>query len=167
VRVTDKNLRNVALLGFIHLILPRAKIIHVRRDPVDTCLSCFFLKFGGNAVPFCYELGELGRAYRRYRQMMAHWRQVLPPGVILEVQYEDLVNDLEGEARRLILHCGLAWNERCLSFHEAERAVRTASVSQVRQPIYRSSLQRWQRYKRHLGPLIDALGPDASDGERR
>jgi len=161
-RVTDKSLGNIPLLGFIHLILPRARIVYVSRDPLDTCLSCFSLKFGGSNVPFSYELGELGRAYRRYGQMMTHWRQVLPPGTLLEVQYEDLVADVEGQARRLIDYCGLPWDERCLSFHESERAVRTASVTQVRQPIYRTSVQRWRRYERHLGPLIEALGPDAA-----
>jgi tetratricopeptide (TPR) repeat protein len=166
-RVTDKNLGNVPLLGFIRMILPQARIIHVRRDPVDTCLSCFSLKFGGNAVPFSYELGELGRAYRRNSEMMTHWRRVLPPGVLLELQYEDLVDDIEGQARRLIDYCGLPWDERCLSFHESERAVRTASVTQVRQPIYRTSVQRWRRYERHLGRLIESLGPDAIDATGR
>jgi hypothetical protein len=90
----------------------------------------------------------------------------LPPGTLLEVQYEDLVDDIEGQARRLIEYCGLTWDERCLSFHESERAVRTASVTQVRQPIYRTSVQRWRRYERHLGPLIEALGPDAAGSER-
>ncbi len=162
IRVTDKGLGNIALAGFIHLILPNARIIHVSRDPLDTCLSCFSLKFGENAVPFSYDLGELGRAYGRYRQMMRHWRKVLPAGVMLEVSYETMVDDLEPQARRLIEHCGLPWDDRCLSFHESERAVRTASVSQVRQPIYRSSLQRWRRYEKHLGPLLEALGPLAS-----
>src|SRR5262249_40146990 len=156
-RFTDKSIANVAFLGLAHLILPRVRIIHVSRDPLDTCLSCFSLKFGENAVPFSYDLGELGRAYGRYRQMMAHWRDVLPAGVMLEVSYEEMVGDLEPQARRLIEHCGLAWDDRCLSFHESDRAVRTASVSQVRQPIYRSSLQRWRRYEKHLRQLLEAL----------
>jgi tetratricopeptide (TPR) repeat protein len=156
-RVTNKNLGNISLVGFIHLILPNARIVHVRRDPLDTCFSCFALKFGENAVKFSYELGELGRAYRRYLRMMAHWREVLPPGVMLEIEYESLVDDLEAEARRLVEHSGLDWDERCLAFHESARAVRTASVSQVRQPIYRSSIQRWRNYEKHLGPLLMAL----------
>src|SRR5690242_21664723 len=93
---------------------------------------------------------------------MTHWRKALPAGVMLEVSYETMVDDLEPQARRLIEHCGLPWDDRCLSFHESARAVRTASVSQVRQPIYRSSLQRWRRYEKHLGPLLEALGPLAS-----
>lgn len=156
--VTDKLPANFLFVGFIHLILPHAKIIHVKRDPMDTCVSCFAQRFRGNNVGFSYDLAMLGRHYRLYLDLMAHWRQVMPAGSMLEVQYEDLVDDLEGQARRLVEYCGLAWDERCLSFHRTDRAVRTASVSQVRQPIYRSSLQRWRRYEKYLGPLIEALG---------
>jgi tetratricopeptide (TPR) repeat protein len=158
--ITDKNLSSFGLLGFIHLILPKAKIIHVKRDPVDTCLSGFLQKFAEKAVRFTYDLGELGRYYRLYQDMMDHWRRLLPPGFMLEVQYENIVENLEAEARRIIDYCGLAWDERCLEFHLSERTVRTASVSQVRQPIYRSSVQRWRRYERHLGPLLEALELD-------
>jgi tetratricopeptide (TPR) repeat protein len=160
--ITDKNLGNFGLLGFIHLILPKAKIIHVKRDPVDTCLSCFLQKFAENAVGFAYDLGELGRYYRLYQDMMDHWRRVLPPGFMLEVQYENVVENLAVEARRIVDYCALAWNERCLAFHVSDRTVRTASVSQVRQPIYRSSVQRWRRYEKHLGPLLEALEQDPS-----
>jgi tetratricopeptide (TPR) repeat protein len=156
--VTDKLPANFLFVGFIHLILPRARIIHVKRDAMDTCVSCFAQRFRGNNVGFSYDLGTLGRHYRLYRDLMAHWRQVMAADSMLEVQYEDLVDDLEGQARRIVQFCGLAWDERCLSFHQTERAVRTASVSQVRQPIYRSSLQRWRRYEKYLGPLIEALG---------
>ena len=165
--VTDKNLGNFGFLGFINLILPRAKIIHVQRDPFDTCLSCFSLRFAGNGSGFIYDLGELGRHYRMYQQMMDHWRQMLPPGAMLEVQYENIVENLEAEARRMVAYCGLAWDERCLAFHENERSVRTASVTQVRQRIYRSSVQRWRRYEKHLGPLADALGLSLTAAPRR
>ncbi len=156
--ITDKLPANFIFVGFIRLILPNARIIHVKRDAMDTCVSCFSQRFRGNNVGFSYDLAELGRHYRHYLDLMEHWRQVLPAGDMLEVRYEDLVGDLEGQARRIIEYCGLGWDERCLSFHQNDRAIRTASVSQVRQPIYRSSLQRWRRYEKYLGPLIAALG---------
>jgi tetratricopeptide (TPR) repeat protein len=156
-RIVDKNLGSFKHLGLIHLALPGAKIIHTRRDPVDTCLSCFSHLFAGEH-PYAYDLAELGRYWRAYDRLMAHWRSVLPPGVLLELQYEDVVEDLEGQARRLVAHCGLEWNEACLSFHKTERVVRTASMTQVRQPIYRGSMQKWRAYGELLRPLLDALG---------
>ncbi|MFI5019025.1 MAG: sulfotransferase, partial [Dongiales bacterium] len=159
--ITDKLLENYLNIGLIHLVLPRARIIHVRRDPLDVCVSCFAINFSAG-LTYTSDLGELGRTYRRYLELMAHWRRLLPPGAMLEVQYEEVVGDLEGQARRLIEYCGLAWDPRCLEFHETRRMVRTASVNQVRQPLYNSSLQRWRRYERHLGPLIEALGPEGA-----
>ncbi len=159
--ITDKLLENYLNIGLIHLVLPRARIIHVRRDPLDVCVSCFAINFS-TGLTYTSDLGELGRTYRRYLELMAHWRRLLPPGAMLEVQYEEVVGDLEGQARRLIEYCGLAWDPRCLEFHETRRMVRTASVNQVRQPLYNSSLQRWRRYERHLGPLIEALGPEGA-----
>jgi tetratricopeptide (TPR) repeat protein len=160
-RITDKLPANFMFIGLIHLILPRARIIHVRRDAIDTCVSCFFQRFREKNVPFTYELGELGHHYRMYLDLMTHWRKVLPEGSFTEVRYEDLVDDLEGEARRLVNFCGLAWDDRCLSFHQTGRAVRTASVAQVRQPIFRTSVERWRRYEKFLAPLIEAIGePD-------
>ncbi len=156
-RITDKLPANFLLTGLIHLALPHARIIHVRRDPRDTCWSCFATLFSAGQ-PFAFELGELGRYYRAYERLMAHWRRVLPEGVMLELNYEDIVADLPGEARRLVAYCGLDWDEACLAFHRTERAVRTASASQVRQPIYRSSIGRWRAYAGELGPLFDALG---------
>jgi tetratricopeptide (TPR) repeat protein len=156
-RITDKLPENYLNIGLIHLALPRARIIHVQREPLDTCVSCFAINFF-SGLPYTSDLGELGRLYRRYLELMAHWRRLLPPGAMLEVRYEEVVGDLEGQARRLLDYCGLAWDARCLSFHETPRAVRTASVNQVRQPLYRSSLARWRRYEKHLGPLIEALG---------
>jgi len=157
VRIPDKMPANFLFLGAIHLALPDAQIIHVSRDPRDCCLSCYSKLFSGEQN-FTYDLGELGRYYRKYVELMAHWRAILPPGRFLDIHYEDVVADLEGSARRLVAHCGLSWNEACVSFHEARRPVRTASASQVRQPIYRTSEGRWRAYERHLGPLIAALG---------
>lgn len=159
-RITDKFPLNYYFLGLIRLILPRSRILHVRRDPMDSCLSCFATHFSAN-LAFTYDLAELGRNYRLYLDMMELWRRVLPEGSMLEVDYEAVVGDLEGQARRIIDHCGLPWDERCLAFHRTHRSVRTASIVQVRQPIYRSSLARWRRYEKHLGPLIEALGPAA------
>jgi hypothetical protein len=158
-RITDKLPLNFTHVGLIHLALPNARIVHVRRDPLDTCLSCFSKLFTGNQ-PFTYDLGELGRYYRDYEALMAHWQRLLPAGVMLELQYEDLVADLDGQARRLVAHCGLDWNDACLAPHAAVRPVRTASVVQVRQPLYRDALGRAERYRSLLGPLLEALASE-------
>jgi len=155
-RITDKMPSNYYFAGFIHLALPNAKIIHIVRDAVDTCLSCFSKLFAAEQN-HTYDLGELGRYYKRYERLMAHWRAVLPAGRILDVRYEDVVADLEREARRIIAHCGLPWHDKCLSFHKTDRPVRTASATQVRQPIYTSAVGRWRVYEEHLGPLLQAL----------
>ncbi len=157
VRITDKMPGNFVLIGMIRLMLPHAHIIHVRRDPLDTCLSCFSKLFP-RGQPFANDLGELGRYYRGYRSLMAHWRRVLPAGVLLEVDYEDLVKDFQPQAARILAHCGLAWSDACLAFDKAERPVRTASAAQVRQPIYTSSIGRALRYGDRLKPLLEALG---------
>ena len=156
-RITNKAPGNFRFVGFIHLALPNAKVIHVRRDPADTCLSGFTKLFARDH-PYSYDLAELGRYYRAYEALMAHWRAVLPAGVMLEVRYEDVIADLEGQARRIVAHCGLEWDPACLEFHTAERQVRTASVTQVRQPLYATSIGRWKTYQAHLGPLLEALG---------
>jgi len=156
-RITDKFLHNFMYLGMIRLMFPRARIVHTFRDPADTCLSCFTKHFT-DGLNFAYDLGELGRYYRYYAELMDHWRSVLPSGAMLEVAYEDVVDDLEGQARRLLDYCGLPWDERCLSFHETRRPVVTSSVFQVRKPLYRDSLQRWRRYEAYLGPLLEGLG---------
>src|SRR5262249_52646270 len=142
--------------GFIHLVLPCARIIHVRRDPLDTALSCFSTLFTKGMEWSC-DLGEIGRYYRAYEAMMAHWRRVLPDGVMLEVQYEDLVADFAPQTRKIIAYCGLEWDERCLAFYAAQRPVRTASVNQVRQPLYRSSVGRWRAYAPMLQSLLEEL----------
>ena len=131
---------NFQKVGLIHLALPNVRVIHTRRDPRDTALSCFSILFA-EGHDFTYGLAELGRYIRSYGALMEHWRQVLPGGVMLEVQYEDVVDHLEEEARRIVAHCGLEWDDACLAFHKTERQVRTASVNQVRQPIYQSSVK--------------------------
>jgi tetratricopeptide (TPR) repeat protein len=157
-RITDKMTVNFLFVGFIHLALPNATIIHAVRDPVDTCVSSFATHFT-HGHEHTYDLAELGRYYRHYRELMAHWHDVLPPGRILDVHYEELVGDLEGVARRIVTHCGLTWDARCLDFHRNERPVRTASAAQVRWPIYRESVGRWRKYQNFLGPLVAELAP--------
>jgi Sulfotransferase family len=159
-RITDKMPANSCFVGLIHLALPNARIIHTRRDPIDTCLSCFAKLFGAEQ-PFAYDLGELGRYHRACDALMEHWRRVLPPEVVLDVQYEELVANFEPQARRIVAHCGLDWDDACLSFHKTERVVRTASVTQVRQPIYRTSIGRWRPADDVLRPLLDALDLDS------
>jgi tetratricopeptide (TPR) repeat protein len=159
-RIADKMPWNFHFVGLIHLALPNARIIHARRDPVDTCLSCFSILFDGDDNRYTYDLGELGRFYRTYNSLMDHWRSVLPPGVMIEIQYEDVVDNLETQARQIIAHCGLEWDDACLAFHKTRRPVRTSSVAQVRQPIYQSSVGRWRPYREQLRPLLDELGID-------
>jgi tetratricopeptide (TPR) repeat protein len=154
--VTDKMPTNFLFAGLIHLALPHATIIHTVRDPIDTCISCFSRLF--TEVNFqTYDLAELGRYYRHYQALMAHWHRVLPTERILDVSYEDTVDDLEGATRRILAYCGLPWDPRCLDFHLTERVVRTASATQVRQPIYTSSIGRWRAYEPLLGPLLAVL----------
>lgn len=155
--ITDKMPANFMALGLIHLMLPNAKIIHVIRNPVDTCLSCFTTLFE-HGQEYTYDLAELGRYYVDYARLMEHWREVLPEGAFLEVRYEDIVADQEAQARRLIEYCGLEWDDACLDFHRNKRVVRTASMTQVRQPIYQSSVERWRPYEEFLRPLFDTLG---------
>lgn len=160
-RIVDKMPGNFLFTGLIHLALPNAAIIHAVRDPIDTCVSCFSVHFT-SGQPHTYDLAELGRYYRHYRDLMAHWHRVLPTGRLFEVRYEELVDDMESVARCLVTHCGLAWNARCLDFHRTERPVRTASAAQVRQPIYKSSVGRWRRYENLLGPLLSELEPSSA-----
>lgn len=158
-RVVDKMLNNFFYAGLIHLILPNARIIHCRRNAVDTCLSCYSKYFHGEQV-FTYDLRELGLFYRGYEALMAHWRTLLPAERFIEIDYEDVVHDLETQARRLIAFCNLPWDDACLAFHKTRRRVRTASVNQVRQPLYASSVGAWKAHARHLGPLLAALQID-------
>jgi Flp pilus assembly protein TadD len=155
-RVVDKALTNFRHLGLIHLALPEARIIHIKRNPVDTCVSCFSKMFA-TGHGFTYDLAELGRYYRAYQRLMEHWARVLPPGAIMDVDYEDLVADFEGQSRRMIAYCGLAWDPACLRFHENKRWVHTSSVVQVRRPLYDSSVGRSSQYGNLLEPLLTAL----------
>jgi tetratricopeptide (TPR) repeat protein len=156
-RITDKMPSNFYFTGMIHLAMPNAKIIHTNRNPVDTCLSCFSKLFAGEQNQ-TYDLAELGRYYRAYHGLMQHWREVLPAGSFLDVQYEEVVADTEGQARRILEYCGLEWDPRVLNFHKNDRPVKTASASQVRKPIYSSSVARWRNYEKHLTPLLQELG---------
>ena len=155
-RITDKMPANFRFAGLIHLALPNARLVHIRRDPVDTCLSCFSLLFGGEH-PYAYDLAELGRFYRAYERLMEHWRRVLPSGVMLEVSYEELVREFAPQARAIVAHCGLEWDQACLEFHKTERPVHTASAVQVRQPLYQSAVGRWRPRDGLLRPLLEAL----------
>jgi tetratricopeptide (TPR) repeat protein len=155
-RISDKLPENFRLAGLIHIALPAARIVHIRRDPVDTCLSCFSKLFTeGHA--YSYDLAELGRYCKAYERLMDHWRSVLPPGAMLEIRYEELVANVEQEARRLLDYCGLAWDPACLAFHKGGRPVLTASAGGVRQPIYGSSVGRSNPYRAMLQPLTEAL----------
>jgi hypothetical protein len=156
--ITDKLPANFAHLGFACRAVPNLRIVHVRRDPLDTCLSCFSKLFAQDQLHFAYDLGELGRYYQGYARLMAHWRKALPPRVMLELHYEELVADPEPHARRLFAHCGLAWDPACLRFHETRRPVRTLSAGQVREPLFLASVGRARPYREWLGPLIEAMG---------
>ena len=153
----DKMPNNFQHLGLIQLILPRARIIDARRHPLGAGLSAFKQHFA-DAQPFTYDLADLGRYYRDYVALMAHFDAVLP-GRVLRVIYEDLVENTEAQVRRLLAFCGLDFEPGCLAFHENQRAVRTVSSEQVRQPIFREGVEGWRRYEPWLGPLKDALGP--------
>lgn len=157
--VVDKLPANFTHLGLIQRMLPGARIVHAMRDPLDACFSCFARLFGEDHLAFTYDLGTLGRYWARYDALMRHWHAVLPPGRILDVSYEAMVADFEPQARRLVAYLGLPWDERCLGFHANERVVKTASVAQVRRPIYRTSVARWKPFEAHLGPLVEAIGP--------
>ncbi|WP_343525518.1 sulfotransferase [Sphingomonas sp.] len=155
---TDKMPNNFRHIGLIHLILPNARIIDARRDPMDCCFSGFKQLFA-EGQEFTYGLEEVGRYYRGYVRLMAHWDAVLP-GKVLRVQYEDMIDDLERQVRRILDHCGLAFEQSCLDFHKTRRSVRTASSEQVRQPIYRSGMAQWRPFEPWLDPLKRALGAD-------
>jgi len=156
-RVVDKMPSNFLMTGLIPLLMPGARIIHVRRDPVDNCLSCYSKHFA-KEQHFTYDQTELGQFYRGYEAVMDHWRKLGPTPRFIEVRYEEVVDDLEGQARRMIDFLDLEWDEACLNFDKTRRPVRTASVNQVRQPIYRTSVERWKPFAKQLKPLLDALG---------
>jgi tetratricopeptide (TPR) repeat protein len=156
-RVIDKLPVNFRNIGLIHAALPGARFIHLERNSLDTCLSIYFQGFSA-AHPYATDFGDLAHYYHEYRRLMAHWRGLLPPQTLLDVRYEDLVDDLEGSSRRMLAHIRLPWDPRCLEFHSTDRPVLTAGNWQVRQPIGRGSVGRWRRYERFIGPLREALG---------
>lgn len=158
-RVTDKMPGNLRFAAAIRCAFPNAKLVHVRRDPIDTCLSCYATNFSDGHL-YAYDLTELGRYYRLYEEHLAGVRAALGPNDILEVGYEELVADFETQARRIVAFCGLEWDPACLEFWRVQRPVTTASVVQVRQPLYTRSVGRWKRYERELQPLLVALFPD-------
>lgn len=170
VRVVDKMPMNFWHLGLIHLLFPGARIVHAVRNPLDTCLSCYFQPF--ETIKWSHDLGWIGSYYCAYREAMDHWKRVLPANRIIEVRYEDMVDDPEAGIRRLVEACGLPWEDRCLSFHRATRAIATASVWQARQPLYRTARGRWVHYAPHLTELAGRLkeflcAEDIAEFERR
>lgn len=154
---TDKMPNNFTAIGFLHAILPRAKVIDARRHPLDSCLGTYKQLFASGQV-FSYDLYDMAHYYEQYQRMMDHWNAVLP-GKVLTCHYEDTVADLETQARTIADHCGLTWEPQMLDFHNNKRAVRTASSEQVRQPIYSSSVGLWRRYEDQLTELIEYLEP--------
>jgi tetratricopeptide (TPR) repeat protein len=159
-RFIDKQLGNFLQIGVIHLMFPDAVILAATRNPVDTCLA-YFRKLFWSGNELSYDLREVAAEYVRYREAMAHWDAVLP-GRVVPVSHEALVADPDVQIRWLVTEaCGLPWEDACLRFYDTKRSVRTASVAQVRQPIFKTSIDRWRRYEKHLGPLLEALGPYA------
>lgn len=159
VRFTDKMPLNFIHLGLIGLFFPRARIVHCVRSPMDTCLSCFLQNFA-DELPYTYDLADLGRFYRQYVRLMAHWKSLFP-GRIFDLVYEDLIADQEEKSRALIAHVGVDWSEDCLTFQDSDFHTKTASNWQVRQKIYTTSLEAWRKYERFLQPLKDGLGETA------
>jgi hypothetical protein len=157
VRIVDKFPDNVLSVGLIAQLFPRARIVYCSRDARDISLSCYFQLFADGAQPFSYDLSDCGRRCQSIERLARHWLTLLPFHMI-EVNYETLIADLEGESRRLIEFLGLDWEPACLDFHRTERTVVTVSHWQVRQPLYKSSVGRWRHYEKHLGPLLLALG---------
>lgn len=157
-RIVDKMPGNYIRMAQIITALPDAKIIHCRRNPIDTCLSCY-KQFFARGHYWSYNLDDLAEHYKLYSEVMDHWRETLPEGRFLEINYEDTVNDLETQARKLIDFIGLEWDEACLTPHKSKRAILTASKGQVRKPVYKTSVEAWKRYEEQLAPLAEALAP--------
>ena len=157
-KFTDKMPGNYMLIGLIRMVLPNAKIIYCRRNPIDNCLSCYQQHFYTGHY-WSYDLEEAGDYYKQHEEMMDHWREICA-GEFLEVQYEDTVGDLEKQARRIIDFIGLDWDDACLEPHKLKRAVLTASRAQVTQPVYKTSVEKWRRYEKGLQPLVRKLAPD-------
>lgn len=158
-RITDKSIATYAVLGYVTLALPRAKAVVVRRDPRDVGLSIYKTAFADGQHRYSYSQEGIAAFLRMFETQVAFWREVLPQGAFLELWYEDVVADPQGQARRLLDFCGLPWNDRVLDFHKADRAIRTLSVAQVRQPLYASSVGAWRRHEAEMAPFLRALGP--------
>ena len=158
-RTTDKWLENFENIGLIAMCLPRARVIHCHRDPRDQLLSCWSLLFSQNQE-YAYDAQEMLRYARAYRTLMEHWRSVLPSGLMLEVRYESLVAEPEAQTRRILAHCGLEWDDQVLRFWESRRAVKSASMFQVREPIYDRSIGRWKGFAEHIPELLGGLSSD-------
>jgi hypothetical protein len=156
VRILDKMPDNILHLGLIALLFPKARVIHCRRDPRDICLSCYFQDFEG-APAFTSDLTHCALRYLETERLMGHWRRVLPLQ-ILEVHYEQLVDNVEDLSRQLIRFLGFEWEDTCLEFFRTDRPVKTASRDQVRRPVYTSSVGRWRHYEKHIQPLLEVLG---------
>lgn len=163
-RITDKMPTNYMFLGTIALLFPKAKIIHAVRHPLDTCLSCYFQPFKDQQWSF--DQARLAETYRNYRKLMDHWKAVLPAGMINDVQYEQLIRSPETESKALVSFCGLEWDPACLQFHDTPRQVMTASMWQVRQPIYQTSKMRWIKYAPWIGELAEGINNYLDDSDR-
>jgi tetratricopeptide (TPR) repeat protein len=161
-RITDKVLSLYRQCGLINLLFPQARIIHIRRKAVDVCLACYMARLVTKQIPFTSDLAHIGHVYRDYRRLMDHWRSALDIPM-LEVDYEKLTRDQEAETRRILEFCDLPWNDACLQFHKARRVVATLSYDQVRRPMYTTSVGRAERFRKHLGPLIEVLGDYAKE----
>jgi hypothetical protein len=155
-RIVDKMPGNYQFIGIISKILPGARIIHTKRNPIDCCFSIYTRLFL-EKVHYAYDLGELGNYYKLYEDLMDHWRDLLSDGIMIEVNYEGVVGDLEGEARKILDFIDLEWEDSVLGFHKQAGVIKTASAAQVRKPIYQTSIQRWRVYEKHLRPLIELL----------
>jgi hypothetical protein len=156
VRIVDKMPHNFVALGLIDRLFPGARVLHCRRNPVDTCVSIYFKHFN-SFHPYASDLRSLGLYYRQYEELTAFWKQTLSIP-ILDVRYEDVVANQADMSRRILEFVGLEWDERCLDFHRLDRTVNTPSYDQVRKPIYTKSVERWRRYEENLGPLLEVLG---------
>ncbi len=153
--IIDKMPRNFLYVGLIKILFPDSKIIHCRRSPEDTCLSIFKKYFVGQQL-FAYDLEELGQYYNYYLDHMDYWRSIMSDG-FYEIDYEKLISNQQSETENLLAYCGLEWEDKCLEFHETKRVVRTASIDQVRQPIYSSSVEAWKKFEQELKPLTRVL----------
>jgi hypothetical protein len=160
-RIVDKQVSNRWLLGLARVMFPKSTMIHTVRDPLDTCLSIFLVQFT-QGMPLANDLAEIGRQYVRYRAVIDYWVREMP-GAFIHINHEALVADPERGIRELVEMCELPWSDECLRFYENTRAVETASAQQVRRPISGERVGRWRNYEKHLGPLIEALGPYVSE----